>query len=156
MRYFENVSGQSLWKGFFVIALLFSLSSTASAQGGFWDKLAGVRFVSKQDPVSGYYYYYPEFDNYLKMKEGQIVEIEGFYLPYDFGPGSVILSKYPLASCFFCGANGPESVIQVNFDNPMDFHTDEIVRVQGVLMTDTWCTPASNMKAVGVISPLSQ
>lgn len=116
-----------------LLIVLCGFGFAAQAQDGFWDKMANVRFVSKLDTVSGYHYYYPVFDNYLKMKEGQIVEIEGFYLPYDFGPGSYILSKFPLASCFFCGANGPESVIQVNFDNPQDFHTDEVVRVQGVL-----------------------
>lgn len=126
-------SNAQLLRGALLTIALCALQLGANAQSGFWDKMANVRFVSKLDSLSGYYYYYPEFDNYLKMKEGQIVEIEGYYLPYDFGPGSVILSKFPLASCFFCGANGPESVIQVNFDNPEDFHTDEVVRVQGVL-----------------------
>ena len=38
-----------------------------------------------------------------------------------------------MASCFFCGASGPESVIEINFKSVPPFKTDQIVTITGVL-----------------------
>ena len=38
-----------------------------------------------------------------------------------------------MASCFFCGASGPESVIEINFKSVPPFKTDQVVTITGVL-----------------------
>lgn len=119
----------------FLLAIIFLLVSAdrSQAQFEFWEKLEKVRFVSKENPDDGYHYYYPVFEGWLKDMEGTIVEVEGYYLPYDVGRKSVILSKLPLAACFFCGGAGPESVMQINFEEKHTFETDEIIQVSGIL-----------------------
>ena len=38
-----------------------------------------------------------------------------------------------MASCFFCGKSGPETIIQVFFSKPTNFETDEVVTITGQL-----------------------
>ncbi|MEM7382043.1 MAG: hypothetical protein AAF361_12715, partial [Bacteroidota bacterium] len=67
---------------------------------------------------------FPEFQeaNFsMKMKglEGEKVIITGFLLVMDAKRSVFLLSKNPMASCFFCGNGGPETVIDLQFDeNP--------------------------------------
>ncbi|MBE62471.1 MAG: hypothetical protein CMB89_08935, partial [Flammeovirgaceae bacterium] len=49
-------------------------------------------------------------------------------------PKSIILSKFPYSSCFFCGGAGLESVVEVQFSlPPRHFKPDEVITVEGVL-----------------------
>ena len=47
--------------------------------------------------------------------EGKNIVLEGFIVPFDglFEPDKIILSSLPIASCFFCGGSGPETVAQI-------------------------------------------
>ena len=38
-----------------------------------------------------------------------------------------------MASCFFCGAAGPETIVEVSFEEKPPFKTDQIVTVTGIL-----------------------
>ena len=44
-----------------------------------------------------------------------------------------LLSKNPLASCFFCGGAGPETVIEVYFKEKPPYKTDDVVEITGKL-----------------------
>jgi len=41
------------------------------------------------------------------------------------------LSAFPFSSCFFCGAAGPESVMEILFDSPQELLTDDVITVIG-------------------------
>ena len=43
-----------------------------------------------------------------------------------------------MASCFFCGASGPESVVEINFKTRPSFKTDDIVTITGVLVLNKY------------------
>ena len=47
----------------------------------------------------------------------------------------MILSKYPMAECFFCGGAGPESVAVVYLKNSPTKRPklDQIIKVRGIL-----------------------
>ena len=45
----------------------------------------------------------------------------------------LILSKNPMAACYFCGGSGPESIIEIAFQKPPSFKTDEVIEVEGIL-----------------------
>ncbi|MBK9933311.1 MAG: hypothetical protein IPP05_04030 [Cytophagaceae bacterium] len=38
-----------------------------------------------------------------------------------------------MASCFFCGGSGPESIVQLNFSKKNRFNTDQVITVKGKL-----------------------
>lgn len=98
-----------------------------------WQDLAQVNFEEKYFTTYGAYFLYPHFGDALKTMEGKQVTITGFFLNIDPENDIYILSKSPMASCFFCGAAGPETAIELQFDNASDFKTDDAVTVTGVL-----------------------
>jgi hypothetical protein len=51
-------------------------------------------------------------DKTINALHNSIVEVSGYHIPVE-EPGLVILSKYPNSSCFFCGAAGLESIMEI-------------------------------------------
>jgi hypothetical protein len=78
---------------------------------------------------------YPNFPADLKALEGKEVTIEGYYVPFAPEDGNyIIISKFPMSQCFFCGGGGPESIAEVNFEKPQSkFTVDDLVMVKGKL-----------------------
>ncbi|MEM6830723.1 MAG: DUF3299 domain-containing protein [Bacteroidota bacterium] len=77
----------------------------------------------------------PTFGQELKALEGSQLELSGYFLPLEIDGKTIIISKKPYASCFFCGGDaGPESVVEVQFKEPHPtFQPDQILQVQGTL-----------------------
>jgi uncharacterized membrane protein YcgQ (UPF0703/DUF1980 family) len=68
--------------------------------------------------------------------EGKIVTVSGFYIPLDMNASNIaVLSKFPMAECFFCGGAGPESIVVGYLKNKPNrkIKTDEIVKIRGKL-----------------------
>ena len=59
----------------------------------------------------------------------------GYYLPLEYDRKTIVLSKLPFASCFFCGGNvGQETIAEIQFaDKTRRFMPDEIIKVRGKL-----------------------
>lgn len=57
----------------------------------------------------------PLFRNAVKKLDGQLVRITGFFIPLDENPDEIfyVLSQFPNSQCFFCGAAGPDSVMDL-------------------------------------------
>ncbi|MDN5205644.1 DUF3299 domain-containing protein [Fulvivirgaceae bacterium BMA10] len=99
-----------------------------------WEVFSKVKFESTYFKEIDEYLYVPKFGHEIKALQGQKITIEGYYLPFDIGERSIILSKYPYSQCFFCGGAGPESVVEVNFiQDGLSFEPDEYLTVQGKL-----------------------
>ena len=80
-----------------------------------WPLLMRVKFEEKYDEKMGMKVSFPIFNDTLQALNGQIVEVEGFYIPVsETGDDNiVILSAFPFAQCFFCGKAGVESIIDI-------------------------------------------
>lgn len=105
------------------------------AQASAWDSFARVKFVSKYNADYGMNIQVPQFDWAIRLLEGQEVSLKGYFVPTDLQtPRSIILSRVPNSSCFFCGGAGPETVARINFKQSVHkFKTDEILKVKGKL-----------------------
>jgi hypothetical protein len=103
----------------------------------FWQTLAQVRFESKKD-ANGYDMEVPVFSNYLKTFHGKKVKLKGYIIPLDElgGQGKFMLSSLPFNLCYFCGAAGPETVIEVQGASPVKFTTKPIVMEGTLLLND--------------------
>lgn len=104
-----------------------------------WDLFAKTKFESKYNEKIGEYLFFPNFSPELKTLEGKEITIEGYYVPFTpEGDTYIILSKYPMSQCFFCGGGGPESVAEVNFlKQSPKFDVDDLVTVKGKLRLNT-------------------
>jgi hypothetical protein len=98
-----------------------------------WNSFAKTKFEPKYSEKLAEYVFFPSFPAELKALDGKEVTIEGFYVP--FGPEDgdyIILSKYPMSQCFFCGGGGPESIVEVYLSNGK-FQPDDVLNVKGKL-----------------------
>lgn len=97
-----------------------------------WKDLEDVRFRKRYSQVQRMYVLYPEFGNKVQLLEYKQVEIKGYMIPVDAANNVYVLSANPMASCFFCGSSGPESIIQLKLKKKKKFATDEIWIVRGI------------------------
>lgn len=118
------------------IALLIGFTSLSSQDKlNAWDLFAKTKFESKFDEKLGEYLFYPNFPADLKAMVGKDITIEGYYVPFAPEDGNyIIISKFPMSQCFFCGGGGPESIAEVNFTNQsLKFDVDDLITVRGKL-----------------------
>ena len=74
-----------------------------------------------------------KFTPSMKALEGKKVSITGYFLVLDARRSRFLLSKNPLASCFFCGNGGPETVLDLKFRKSYNFKVDDVITVEGTL-----------------------
>jgi hypothetical protein len=101
-----------------------------------WDMFAKTKFTEKLNKEFGMYFYYPSFSQEQMALKGKRVELQGFHIPLETSNSkTLILSKYPMAECFFCGGAGPESVAVVYLRTPPSRRPklDQILKVSGTL-----------------------
>ena len=123
----------SLFLSFF---LFVHLSTTAQEQLS-WEDFADVNFEAEFNEKYGVHFLMPTFGEKIRSFLGKRVSIKGYFLDIS-GSGEIFLvSQNPMASCFFCGAAGPETIIEVSFKEKPPFRTDQIVVVSGVLDLNT-------------------
>lgn len=120
---------------FFVVMVLGMNMLYAQNKTDSWNNFAKTKFEPKYDEKLGEYLFYPNFPTELKALEGKEITVEGFYVPFAPEDGDyIIISKYPMSQCFFCGGGGPESIAEVNFaKSPGKFQVDDLITVKGKL-----------------------
>lgn len=117
------------------------LPAKTFAQGGAdtWHVFAKTTFESKYNENLQEYLFYPNFTSELKALKGKHVTITGYYVPFAPEDGDyIVISKYPMSQCFFCGGGGPESIAEVHFTKmPGRLNVDDYITVSGKLKLNT-------------------
>jgi hypothetical protein len=116
--------------------LFVSLIMQVSAQTKeVWDVFAKTKFDAKYFEQYGEYIMYPSFTPETKALVGKEITLHGFYVPFAPEDGNyIILSRFPMSQCFFCGGSGPESVVEVNFAKGLPkLAIDDQITVRGKL-----------------------
>lgn len=118
---------------FTCLVLLFSGTSLWAQEELTWKDFADVEFKPKYFEQYDAHFLMPAFGEKIKAKTGKKIAIKGYFLDIS-GSGEIFLvSKNPMAACFFCGGAGPETIIEVAFKEKPSFKTDQVVTVEGVL-----------------------
>lgn len=122
-------------KGLIAVLLFTTAAVLGQSKPDLWNTFAKTKFEPKYYEKIGEYLFYPTFSDDLKALEGKEVTLEGFYVPFAPEEGDyIILSKFPMSQCFFCGGGGPESIAEVTFkSSPGNFQVDDVVTVKGKL-----------------------
>jgi hypothetical protein len=99
-----------------------------------WDTLKDLKYESK-----GAYGYIPQFSAKQKKLEGKQVTIQGYMYPLENSKVQkwFMLSYFPASACFFCGAAGPETVLEVNASPAIPIQNDKKITMRGVLKLNT-------------------
>ncbi|MEN1784980.1 MAG: hypothetical protein AAGF77_07540 [Bacteroidota bacterium] len=74
-----------------------------------------------------------DFSDKLTNLEGKKISLVGYLLILDANQSVFMLSKNPMASCFFCGNGGPETVSEISFTQKNKFVMDDLILVTGIL-----------------------
>ncbi|MBT0811710.1 hypothetical protein KIH41_10520 [Litoribacter ruber] len=116
-----------------LISLILIISQT-SLEKELWRLFEKTSFIEKYNRTYSTYFLYPKFPKELLALEGKQVTIKGFYIPLDWEENAIVISKYPMAECFFCGGAGQESIALAYLQkSPGRLKTDQIITVQGTL-----------------------
>ena len=115
--------------------VLFSLSSASSVaqQRVRWSSFERLQFEEVFDKESSMWMQVPKWTDKDRQLDGKLVEITGYVIALDVLSDEYALSAFPFASCFFCGAAGPESVMELKLKNKVKYLTDEVHTFQGIL-----------------------
>jgi|SRR5688572_22308393 len=100
-----------------------------------WDALSDVKFNLKFSPELGMEVTEATFGESLKALKDQQVILKGFMIPLDPLSTKYVLSKYPMANCFFCGQAGPETVVELRMhpNSIRRYPMDEVLSFKGYL-----------------------
>jgi hypothetical protein len=110
------------------------VSTSYIQEQNFWHVLAQVSFEKSRDK-DGFEIEKPLFSKELKFYHQKKVSIKGYIIPVEEvgGSGKFMLSLYPFNLCYFCGAAGPETVIEVESTERIKFTTKQII-IEGILI----------------------
>jgi len=101
-----------------------------------WGTLGMVTFDTQFDLDWGIDVQIPNFGPIILALEGREVEVDGFIIPLTgkIKQSHFMLSKLPQSMCFFCGAAGPETAMQVfTAGKKKVAYTDQKIKVKGIL-----------------------
>ncbi len=120
---------------FFFLLVLWCCLGTVNGQTLItWDDLSeGISWdlASSESIFPGFQK--AKFSDRLATLEGKQVTLIGYLLVLDGKQSVFLLSKNPMASCFFCGNGGPETVADLRFEKKPNFAMDELLSVEGTL-----------------------
>ncbi|HEY3386660.1 MAG TPA: hypothetical protein VGK46_09130 [Saprospiraceae bacterium] len=121
---------------FFSLLILFVLPAGLIAQQSItWDQLTDVKFSKKYDATLGIELLTASFGESVKALDGKEIIIKGYIIPLDPLGTQYVISRNPMASCFFCGGSGPETVAELRL-HPKSirrYATDELLSFKGIL-----------------------
>jgi hypothetical protein len=108
--------------------------------GGLWRTLAKLSYEKQYNDMFGFEIDMPVFSDEIKALEDQEVMIRGYIIPVEGyrNHKEFIFSAYPYSQCFFCGAAGPETVMEIYAEKPVRF-TSEMIWLKGKLVHTRRC-----------------
>ena len=97
-----------------------------------WKVLSELEYEKSRDEYGEIYV--PKFGANIRALEGKEITLAGYIIPFEgmFKPDHLIISSVPVASCFFCGGAGPESVAEIYLEESVKY-TAKKVTVSGKL-----------------------
>jgi len=120
-------------KYFLLFVLFISKVSFAQIEIS-WKDLEDVEFSYRHIEEIDEYISYPHFGFNVRELDGKEVVLSGYILAIDPETRYYVLSKGPFASCFFCGAGGPETIVELSLSSDKDsFFMDEFATIKGSL-----------------------
>ena len=102
-----------------------------------WKTLANVEYEKSSDEYGEIFV--PKFNEDIQALAGTEITLPGYIIPFEglFKPEEIIVSSLPIASCFFCGSGGPETVAKAYLKDETDYQS-KLVLVTGILaLNDT-------------------
>jgi len=127
-----------------ILSLVFLIAATSmyaqdeavaeSKDENVWKTLSKITYKKEYDEFLGFKIDKPVFAEDVKNLEDQVITIRGYIIPVEGykSHSEFIFSAYPYNMCFFCGGAGPETVMEVEASEDVEY-TAEQITLQGKL-----------------------
>lgn len=118
-----------------ILVFLLFCCSQLQAQNS-WKDLEDVRFTTIESN-EGYPMEVAAFGEEVKKLEGKQIRLKGYIIPLEElrGQKYFVFSRYPFNLCYFCGAAGPETIIEVRSQKEIPF-TEDLIELEGRFETN--------------------
>lgn len=121
--------------GFLLGCILFSPYPSYSQELIDWRDLEnGISWDASDTNDTFFGFAKADFDAKLTSLNGKQVTLSGYLLLLEGKKEVYMLSKFPMASCFFCGNGGPETLAEISFKRKPSFVMDDYLMVTGTLV----------------------
>lgn len=99
-----------------------------------WQSLSKITYRKQYDELMGFKVDIPVFSEEVKSMAGKEIVVKGYIIPTEGYKShqEFVFSAFPYNMCFFCGGAGPETVMEVEAAEPIEF-TAEVVTIKGKL-----------------------
>jgi hypothetical protein len=117
-----------------ILALCLTFSATLFCQTDTWKTLGKISYKKEFDEIMGFKVDKPVFSEEVIALGGKEITLKGYIIPIEGYKShkEFIFSAFPYASCFFCGAAGPETIMEIVAKEPIKY-TDEPITLKGKL-----------------------
>jgi len=107
---------------------LFGQDESASTDVNLWKTLSKITYKKEYDEFLGFKIDKPVFAEDVKNIEGQVVTVKGYIIPVEGykSHSEFIFSAYPYNMCFFCGGAGPETVMEVEASEDVEYTAEQV------------------------------
>lgn len=104
-----------------------------------WEKLSDVNFDLVWFEEHQSKFMVPRFGPLPNALKNKKVKIKGYVIPVDATKNLYVISKVPMAMCFFCGGSGSETIVELDMKKGFSkrYNTDDVITFQGILMLNT-------------------
>lgn len=103
-----------------------------------WKTLSKITYKKKYDELLGFKIDIPVFSEPIIKLDGQEVQVKGYIIPIEGYKShkEFILSAFPYNMCFFCGGAGPETVMEVEAIEGIEYSAEK-VNIKGKLQLNS-------------------
>ena len=94
-----------------------------------WKTLSKITYKKEYDEFLGFKIDKPVFADDIKALEKTEVTVKGYIIPVEGykSHNEFIFSAYPYNMCFFCGGAGPETVMEVESLEAVEYTAEQVI-----------------------------
>lgn len=135
-------------KSVYLLFIFFSVSTfynSAFAQAteikekSVWKTLSKITYKKQYDELMGFKIDVPVFSDPVKALQGKEITVKGYIIPVEGYKShkEFIFSAFPYNMCFFCGGAGPETVMEVEASEPVEYTAEQVVLKGKLTLNDS-------------------
>lgn len=104
-------------------------AETKPKKKSLWKTLSKITYKKKYDELMGFKIDIPVFSDQIKKLDGKEVTVKGYIIPVEGYKShkEFILSAFPYNMCFFCGGAGPETVMEVEAIEGVEYSAEQVL-----------------------------
>jgi len=117
-----------------MFVFLASANVVQAQEKSIWKTLSKITYKQEFNELFGFKVDVPIFSDQIKKLEGKEVTVKGYIIPIEGYKShkEFMFSAFPYNMCFFCGGAGPETVMEVAANEPIEYSAEQVV-IKGIL-----------------------